>query len=61
MEPLRQEVKNFVVGCEHLLSLGSAQDLSPQESDLTNHYLSEVENLLYGHDHELGMPGTDAA
>jgi hypothetical protein len=61
MEPLRQEVKSFVDGCEHLLSLGSAQRLSDQESDLIDHYLSEVENLLCDDEPEQGMRGVDAA
>ena len=61
MEPLRQEVKSFVDGCEHLLELGSAEDLSLQESDLIDHYFSEAQNFLYGNDPELGTRGTDAA
>ena len=61
MEPLRQEVKSFVDGCEHLMSLGSAPNLSAHESDLINHYLSEVENHLCNDEPEQGMRGVDAA
>lgn len=48
MEPVRQEVKSFADACEHLLSIGPDPDLSPQDSDVIDHYLSEVTDLLYG-------------
>ena len=54
MEPLRQEVKSFVGGCEHLLSLGPDPDLSPQDSDVIDHYLLAINKLLYGDNPELG-------
>jgi hypothetical protein len=53
MEPLRQEVKSFVDACKHLLSLGPDPDLSPQDSDVIDHYLLEVNKLLYGDNPEL--------
>jgi hypothetical protein len=46
MESLRQEVKSFVDGCEHLLALGSAESLSAQEFELIDHYLLEVEKFV---------------
>ena len=61
MEPIRQEIKSFADGCEHILSLGSLEDLSPRESDLIDQYLSEVENLFFGNEPDLGMRGADAA
>ena len=45
MESLRQEVKSFVDGCEHLLALGSAESLSAQEFERIDHYLLEVEKF----------------
>lgn len=59
MEPTRQEIKSFVEGCVHLMSLNSAQVLSDQESDLIEHHLSKVENFLYDDEPELGMRGID--
>ena len=53
MESLRQEVKSFVDGCEHLLALGSAESLSAQEL--------EVEKFVCDDEPELGMRGVDAA
>ena len=61
MEPIRQEIKSFVDGCVHLISLKSGQGLSDQESDLIDHYLSEVEHFVCGDEPELGMRGTDSA
>ena len=46
MESLRQEVKSFVDGCEHLLALGSAESLSAQEFELIDHYLLKVEKFV---------------
>jgi hypothetical protein len=61
MKPIRQEVKMFVHGCEHLLSIGSAQGLAPDEADLIGDYLSAVENFLCEDVPEIEMHGTDAA
>ena len=61
MESLRQEVKSFVDGCEHLLALGSAESLSAQEFERIDHYLLEVEKFVCDDEPELGMRGVDAA
>ena len=61
MRPLRPEVQGFLNGCEHFLSLDSTHDLSPQESDLIDHYVGEVQKRLYGNAPELGWRGADAA
>ena len=61
MEPIRHEIRSFVDGCVHLMSLNSGQGLSDQESDLIDHYLLEVENFVCGDEPELGMRGTDSA
>ena len=61
MESLRQEVKSFVDGCEHLLALGSAESLSAQEFERIDHYLLEVEKFVCDDEPALGMRGVDAA